>query len=166
MRLDLYMLKKGLAESRARAQALIAEGAVTVNGVPASKASQKTGEGALVEVREDVLPWVSRAALNQRRHPPLPSLPPHRRSRPPPHRSPPSRRLRPNDLRLRLLVFRARSPSPSPSLSQLLLPPRLHRQQSLQLQHNQQLQHGLRPLRPRLSPQPPAVWKASSKTSV
>lgn len=61
-RLDQHLVALGLADSRARAQALIRAGVVTVNGAPATKASQKVG-AAEVKVTENPCPWVSRAAL-------------------------------------------------------------------------------------------------------
>lgn len=62
-RLDQHLVATGLAESRARAQALIAAGAVTVDGVVARKAARQVGPGARVAVTADPCPWVSRAAL-------------------------------------------------------------------------------------------------------
>ncbi|MBK0401271.1 TlyA family RNA methyltransferase [Limibaculum sp. M0105] len=62
-RLDQHIVDLGLASSRARAQALIAAGAVTIDGRPAAKPAQKVPAGAQVEVAGDPLPWVSRAAL-------------------------------------------------------------------------------------------------------
>jgi 23S rRNA (cytidine1920-2'-O)/16S rRNA (cytidine1409-2'-O)-methyltransferase len=62
-RLDQHLVATGLAESRARAQALIAAGAVTVDGAAARKASQAVATGAQVAVTADPNPWVSRAAL-------------------------------------------------------------------------------------------------------
>ncbi|MGB0505541.1 MAG: TlyA family RNA methyltransferase [Pikeienuella sp.] len=61
-RLDQHLVALGLADSRARAQALINAGVVLVDGVGARKASQKVG-AATVEVTGDPCPWVSRAAL-------------------------------------------------------------------------------------------------------
>lgn len=61
MRLDRALVAAGLAESRARAQALIAAGVVRVDGAPASKASARVAEGAALAVAGDPLPWVSRA---------------------------------------------------------------------------------------------------------
>lgn len=61
MRLDRALVEAGLAETRARAQALIAAGAVRVDGVPASKVSAEVAEGAVLAVEGDPLPWVSRA---------------------------------------------------------------------------------------------------------
>ena len=62
-RLDRHLVATGLAESRARAQALIAAGAVTVDGVVARKAARQVGPRARVAVTADPCPWVSRAAL-------------------------------------------------------------------------------------------------------
>lgn len=60
-RLDQHLVEQGLAPSRARAQALIKEGAVTVDGAIAQKPSQRA-VGDIV-VTADPNPWVSRAAL-------------------------------------------------------------------------------------------------------
>ncbi len=62
-RLDQHLVATGLAESRARAKALIEAGAVTVDGTVARKPSQAVAEGAQVAVTADPNPWVSRAAL-------------------------------------------------------------------------------------------------------
>ncbi|MEE3099312.1 MAG: TlyA family RNA methyltransferase [Pseudomonadota bacterium] len=62
-RLDQALVARGLAPSRARAQALIAAGAVEVDGAPAARASAKIAPGAEVRVTADPIPWVSRAAL-------------------------------------------------------------------------------------------------------
>lgn len=62
-RLDQAMVARGLVESRARAQALIAAGAVTLDGAPATRASAKVAPGVAIELVADPLPWVSRAAL-------------------------------------------------------------------------------------------------------
>jgi 23S rRNA (cytidine1920-2'-O)/16S rRNA (cytidine1409-2'-O)-methyltransferase len=61
MRLDRALVAAGLATSRARAQALIAAGAVRVDGVPVGKASAEVGDGAALAVEGDPLQWVSRA---------------------------------------------------------------------------------------------------------
>ncbi|MEO1000404.1 MAG: TlyA family RNA methyltransferase [Pseudomonadota bacterium] len=63
MRLDRALVAAGLAESRARAQALIAAGVVRVGGRPAEKASAEVADGAALEVTGNPNPWVSRAAL-------------------------------------------------------------------------------------------------------
>lgn len=62
MRLDQALVAQGLAESRARAQALITAGVVLVDGIVAKKSSQKV-EGLTLEVTQNPNPWVSRAAL-------------------------------------------------------------------------------------------------------
>lgn len=62
-RLDQALVARGLAESRARAQALIAAGVVRIDGAPATKPALKVGPGALLELSGDPLPYVSRAAL-------------------------------------------------------------------------------------------------------
>lgn len=63
MRLDRRLVALGLAPSRARAQALVAAGAVTVDGAVATRPAQATAHGAAVKVVADPCPWVSRAAL-------------------------------------------------------------------------------------------------------
>ena len=63
MRLDQALLSAGLAPSRARAQALIAAGAVRVDGLVARKPSMSVGPDAALLVDPAALPWVSRAAL-------------------------------------------------------------------------------------------------------
>lgn len=63
MRLDQAMLERGLCESRARAQAAIGDGIVTVNGEVCRKASRKVAPGDVIGLTGEVLPWVSRAAL-------------------------------------------------------------------------------------------------------
>ena len=63
MRLDQRLVDLGLADSRARAKALIEAGAVTVDGAAARKPSQAVTDDAQVTVTADPNPWVSRAAL-------------------------------------------------------------------------------------------------------
>lgn len=61
MRLDQALVAEGLADSRSRAQALIADGLVAVDGVVIRKPAQKvTGQITLLGAG---LEWVSRAAL-------------------------------------------------------------------------------------------------------
>ena len=62
-RLDQAIVAKGLAESRARAQALIEAGVVLVNNVAAKKPSQKVNDDTVIVVTNNPNPWVSRAAL-------------------------------------------------------------------------------------------------------
>ncbi len=61
-RLDQALVSAGLADSRSRAQALVAAGVVLVNGVAAKKPSQKVG-GEVLTLTGNPNPWVSRAAL-------------------------------------------------------------------------------------------------------
>lgn len=62
-RLDQALVARGLAPSRARAQALIEAGVVRLDGAPATRASQRVpAEGAL-SLAHDPNPWVSRGAL-------------------------------------------------------------------------------------------------------
>lgn len=63
MRLDQALVAAGLAPSRARAQALIAAGAVSVDGRTAAKPAMAVGADAALVVDAAALPWVSRAAL-------------------------------------------------------------------------------------------------------
>jgi 23S rRNA (cytidine1920-2'-O)/16S rRNA (cytidine1409-2'-O)-methyltransferase len=65
-RLDQAMVAAGLADSRARAQALIAAGVVAVDGRIAAKPSLRVAPGAALAVTGDPLPWVSRGALKLR----------------------------------------------------------------------------------------------------
>jgi 23S rRNA (cytidine1920-2'-O)/16S rRNA (cytidine1409-2'-O)-methyltransferase len=62
IRADLLLVSRGLAESRARAQAAIAAGGVTAGGVPVLRASQMLEETAEL-VLTPPHPWVSRAGL-------------------------------------------------------------------------------------------------------
>lgn len=61
-RLDQLLVARGLAESRARAQAAIKAGSVTVNGAPAKAASQQVAEDAALEYVEPHR-FVGRGAL-------------------------------------------------------------------------------------------------------
>ena len=64
MRLDLYLAEKGHSVSRAKAQAMIKDGSVRVNGVTVSKASFEVSEGDGVSVvPNDVQKYVSRGGL-------------------------------------------------------------------------------------------------------
>ena len=60
-RLDREMVRRGLTESRHRAQQLIAEGKVTVGGAPALKAARQTLPSEPIEVAADEPPFASRA---------------------------------------------------------------------------------------------------------
>ncbi|MDD3401197.1 MAG: TlyA family RNA methyltransferase [Eubacteriales bacterium] len=62
-RLDNEMVARGLVPSREKARALIMAGVVLLDGVKANKAGQTVKEGAVVEIKEDVIPFVSRGGL-------------------------------------------------------------------------------------------------------
>jgi len=62
MRADQLLVARGLAESRARAQAAIEAGGVTADGSPVTKAAQMLGEDAVLTL-EAPHPWVSRAGV-------------------------------------------------------------------------------------------------------
>lgn len=66
-RLDMLLCARGLAPSRARAQALIRAGAVYVDGEKAEKAGRTYPETAAVELRGEVCPYVSRGGLKLER---------------------------------------------------------------------------------------------------
>src|SRR5215468_5968465 len=61
-RADVLLVKRGLFESRAKAQAAIAAGLVTADSVPVRKASETiAGDAALAA--EPAFPWVSRGGV-------------------------------------------------------------------------------------------------------
>ncbi|OAG28245.1 rRNA methyltransferase [Thermodesulfatator autotrophicus] len=62
-RLDKLLVKRGLAESREKAQALIMAGQVYVNGKRLDKAGHKVPLEAEIEVKGKGLPFVSRGGL-------------------------------------------------------------------------------------------------------
>lgn len=61
-RLDVELVSRGLAESRAKARAAIEAGGVTVDAVPARSASQNVNDGAVI-VAVPAHRWVGRGAL-------------------------------------------------------------------------------------------------------
>lgn len=63
MRADVYLFANGYAESRRRAQTMIAEGSVTVDGKPVRRASQPIAEGQHEVTVEQTMPFVSRGGL-------------------------------------------------------------------------------------------------------
>lgn len=63
IRLDRALVERGLAPSRARAQALIAAGAVTIDGAQASRPAQPVAADAALSLSGEPNPWVSRAGL-------------------------------------------------------------------------------------------------------
>jgi 23S rRNA (cytidine1920-2'-O)/16S rRNA (cytidine1409-2'-O)-methyltransferase len=62
-RLDVALAERGLAPSRARAQALVLAGKVTVNGQIMTKAGAQVTADAIIEVTEPDHPYASRGAL-------------------------------------------------------------------------------------------------------
>jgi 23S rRNA (cytidine1920-2'-O)/16S rRNA (cytidine1409-2'-O)-methyltransferase len=66
LRLDQALVQRGLAGSRARAQALIAAGVVRVDGMAATKPAQKVAGNSDLALEGDPNPYVSRAALKLR----------------------------------------------------------------------------------------------------
>ncbi|MCU0304696.1 MAG: TlyA family RNA methyltransferase [Thermoanaerobaculales bacterium] len=62
-RLDSELVERGLAPSRARAQALILAGKVMVDGRPAAKAGAPVAGSSLIELAEPDHPFASRGAL-------------------------------------------------------------------------------------------------------
>ena len=63
LRADALMVKRGLAASRERAQAMIADGQVMVGGAKLAKASRRLLPQAEISVTTPDIPWVSRGAL-------------------------------------------------------------------------------------------------------
>ena len=61
-RLDLELVRRGLARSRGHARGLIDAGDVSVDGKPAAKPATPVGHADRIEVHEDGPRWVSRAA--------------------------------------------------------------------------------------------------------
>lgn len=62
-RLDILLVKKGLAESREKAKAIIMSGIVYVDGQKEDKAGQTFPETVNIEVRGNTLKYVSRGGL-------------------------------------------------------------------------------------------------------
>lgn len=62
-RLDILMVKRGLAQSREKAKALIKSGNVLVLGGVETKAGAMLDEGAVIEIQGEILPFVSRGGL-------------------------------------------------------------------------------------------------------
>ena len=62
-RLDVLLVKKGLAESREKAKAVLMSGIVYVNNQKEDKAGAMFEETAAIEVRGHTLPYVSRGGL-------------------------------------------------------------------------------------------------------
>ena len=62
-RLDLFLLERGLAESRQKAQAMILAGEIEVDGRTAEKAGMNVAETARVEVHSRLQKYVSRGGF-------------------------------------------------------------------------------------------------------
>lgn len=62
-RLDKLMVDRGLAESRSRAQAMILEGVVYVDGIRCTKAGKNVSPDSVIEVRSNPIPYVSRGGI-------------------------------------------------------------------------------------------------------
>lgn len=62
-RLDVLLVEKGLFPTRAKAQAAIMAGQVLVNSVPAGKAGDMTQTDAVLTLKSDPCPYVSRGGL-------------------------------------------------------------------------------------------------------
>ena len=63
VRIDQLLVDRGLAESRARAQALVMAGLVIVGGKKIDKAGTQVAEDAGIELKGQDHPWVSRGGL-------------------------------------------------------------------------------------------------------
>ena len=63
MRVDQVLVARGLAESRARAQALVMAGLVVAGETKIAKPGQPIAEDALLDVRGRDHPWVSRGGM-------------------------------------------------------------------------------------------------------
>ncbi len=63
MRLDLLVYNKGLVSSRERAREYITSGKIYVNGIMEKKCGKKVCSNSNVEIRGEVLPYVSRGGL-------------------------------------------------------------------------------------------------------
>ncbi|HCG02414.1 MAG TPA: TlyA family rRNA (cytidine-2'-O)-methyltransferase, partial [Chloroflexi bacterium] len=65
-RLDAEVVERGLADTRARAQAMILGGGVTVEGEIISKPSHPVEAGARIALVREPMPFVSRGGLKLR----------------------------------------------------------------------------------------------------
>ncbi len=63
MRLDRFLVEKGLVKSRQRAQALIMEGKVRVNGLEVAKAGISVYTDSKIEILGEPFPFVSRGGV-------------------------------------------------------------------------------------------------------
>lgn len=63
VRIDQLLVDRGLVESRARAQAMVMAGLVVAGGKRVDKAGQQVAEDAVIELKGQDHPWVSRGGL-------------------------------------------------------------------------------------------------------
>lgn len=66
VRLDALAVERGLAESRARAQAIIMGGGITVDGVVVTKPAHTVAAGSTLALVKEPMPYVSRGGLKLR----------------------------------------------------------------------------------------------------
>ena len=66
-RLDLLMVEKGIVSARSKAERLIKDGQVTVNGVAAAKPGASVEEDAVISINADMIKYVSRGGLKLER---------------------------------------------------------------------------------------------------
>ena len=66
IRLDSLLVERGLAENRQKAQALILSGAVLVDDRPVDKAGTPIPDAAVIRIRGEMNPYVSRGGLKLR----------------------------------------------------------------------------------------------------
>ncbi|MGQ0792658.1 MAG: TlyA family RNA methyltransferase [Deltaproteobacteria bacterium] len=62
-RIDLLLVRRGLVPTRAKAQALLMAGVVSVNGLRVDKAGSPVAEDAHIEIKQSPLKYVSRGGL-------------------------------------------------------------------------------------------------------
>ncbi|MBN2655384.1 MAG: TlyA family RNA methyltransferase [Nitrospirae bacterium] len=62
-RLDKVIVARGITESRERAAAMIMEGKVLINGMPATKAGMMVNDDVVIEMKGQDIPFVSRGGL-------------------------------------------------------------------------------------------------------
>lgn len=62
-RLDIALVKRGLCKSRERARAMIMEGKVFVNGIPATKPGKQVSDNVHIELKGEDIPYVSRGGV-------------------------------------------------------------------------------------------------------
>ena len=62
-RLDMAMVSNGIAPSRSRAQSMIRDGIVCINGATATKPNQSVQTADTITLSQNDHPWVSRAGL-------------------------------------------------------------------------------------------------------